>query len=202
MLGCAGLTAYGAVHNAARLEPGETVAVVAAGGVGSSIIQLAMAQGAASVVAVDVDAEKLAAARGLGADHVVDSRTTDPVAAVWEALGGRGADVVFEVLGLPQTFEQAVRMVGDGGRMVAVGIAAGTASAAVEITPLVRSLKVFGDLLRSDWRGLLVVAAVYAGYAAISYLFKTFSRGGWGTLPVAVSPSLVRVEPRAIISAA
>src|SRR4051794_11171008 len=125
VLGCAGLTAYGAVHNAARLEPGETVAVVAAGGVGSSIIQLAKAQGAASVVAVDVDAEKLATARGLGADHVVDSRSTDPVAAVGEALGGRGADVVFEVLGLPQTFEQAVRMVDDGGRMVAVGIAAG-----------------------------------------------------------------------------
>lgn len=163
VLGCAGLTAYGAVHNAARLEPGETVAVVAAGGVGSSIIQLAKAQGAASVVAVDVDAEKLAAARGLGADHVVDSRSTDPVAAVRAAFDGRGADVVFEVLGLPQTFEQAVWMVGDGGRMVAVGIAAGAASAAVEITPLVRRgisiIGSFGARTRSDLPAVVARAA-------------------------------------------
>jgi Zn-dependent alcohol dehydrogenase len=165
VLGCAGLTAYGAVHNAARLEAGETVAVVAAGGVGSSIIQLAKDRGAATVVAVDVDADKLAAARGLGADHVVNSRETDPVAAVRELLGG-GADVVFEVLGLPQTFEQAVRMVGDGGRMVAVGIAAGTASAAVEITPLVRRgvqiIGSFGARTRADLPAVVERAAAGA----------------------------------------
>lgn len=162
VLGCAGLTAYGAVHNAGQLAAGETVAVVAAGGVGSSIIQLARAAGAASVVAVDVDADKLAAARDLGADHVVNSRETDPVAAVREAIGG-GADVVFEVLGLPQTFEQAVRMVGDGGRMVAVGIAAGAASATVEITPLVRrGIRIvgsFGARTRVDLPAVVASAA-------------------------------------------
>ncbi|MEV0109420.1 zinc-binding dehydrogenase [Nocardia sp. NPDC050799] len=166
VLGCAGLTAYGAVHNAAALQAGETVVVVAVGGVGSSIIQLAKERGATTVIAVDVDADKLTAARGLGADHVVNSRDTDPVSAVQDILGGRGADVVFEVLGLPQTFEQAVRMVGDGGRMVAVGIAAGAASAAVEITPLVRRgvriIGSFGARTRVDLPAVVGSAATGA----------------------------------------
>ncbi|GAA2012433.1 zinc-binding dehydrogenase [Nakamurella flavida] len=165
ILGCAGMTAYGAVHNAARLQAGESVAVVAVGGVGSSIVQLARAAGAATVIAVDVGADKLAAAGRLGADHLVDSRTVDPVAAVRELTGGRGADVVFEALGLPQTFQQAVGMVADGGRMVAVGIGSGAAAASIPITHLVRrGLQVigsFGARTRVDLPA--VVASTTAG---------------------------------------
>ncbi|MFB9378177.1 zinc-binding dehydrogenase [Kineococcus gynurae] len=165
VLGCAGLTAWGAVRNAARLQPGETVVVVAVGGVGSSLVQLAKDQGAATVVAVDVDDEKLAGAGRLGADHLVNSRTSDPVAAVRDLLGG-GADVAFEALGLPQTFEEALRMVGDGGRMVAVGIAAGAATAAVEITPLVRrGVQItgsFGARTRTDLPAVVERAAAGA----------------------------------------
>lgn len=138
ILGCAIFTAYGAIRNSADLQPGETVAVVAIGGVGQSMVQVAKALGAGKVIAVDVSDEKLARAHQLGADEVINSRSTDPVAAVRELTDGAGVDIAFEALGLPQTFEQASRMLIDGGRMVAVGIAAGAATANIEITPLVR----------------------------------------------------------------
>ncbi len=169
ILGCAAFTAYGAVHNAAALRPGETVAVVAIGGVGSSLLQVAKAAGAGTIIAVDVSDEKLAAAKDLGADHTVNSRTTDAVAAVRELTDGAGVDVAFEALGSPRTFEQAVRMLTDGGRMIAVGIAAGASTADVEITPLVRrGLRVggsFGGRTRVDLPAVVRLAAD-GGFAA------------------------------------
>lgn len=163
VLGCAFFTAYGAVHQTAALQAGETVAVVATGGVGSSIVQLARAAGAETVIAVDISDEKLAAAKELGAHHVVNSATTDAVAKVRELTGGTGVDVAFEVLGRQQTFEQAVKMLADGGRMVAVGIAAGASSANVEITPLVRRgyriMGSFGGRTRQDLPAVIDLAA-------------------------------------------
>jgi Zn-dependent alcohol dehydrogenase len=163
VLGCAFFTAYGAVHQTAGLQAGETVAVVATGGVGSAIVQLARAAGAETVIAVDVSDEKLDAARKLGADHVVNSATGDAVAAVRELTDGAGVDVAFEVLGRQQTFEQAVKMLTDGGRMVAVGIAAGQSSANIEITPLVRRgyriLGSFGGRTRHDLPAVIDLAA-------------------------------------------
>ncbi len=125
ILGCAAFTAYVAVHQTAAVQPGESVAVVAIGGVGSSIVQLARAAGASTVIAVDISDEKLLAAKSLGADHGVNSMATDAVSAIRELTDGAGVDVAFEVLGRRQTFEQAVKMLTDGGRMVAVGIRSG-----------------------------------------------------------------------------
>src|SRR5262249_55712842 len=73
VFGCAAMTAYGAVTQSAELHPGERVVVVAAGGVGSLIVQFARAFGAQQVVAVDVGEEKLEAARSLGATETVDA---------------------------------------------------------------------------------------------------------------------------------
>lgn len=137
ILGCAGLTAYSAVYRAGQVERGHTVVVVGAGGIGSSVIQLAKSAGAGRIVAVDIAEDKLDRARQLGATHTVNALSTDPVIAVREITGG-GADVAFEALGNPATFRQASEMLADGGRMVAIGIAAGRATAEVEITPLVR----------------------------------------------------------------
>ncbi|SDT37065.1 zinc-binding dehydrogenase [Microlunatus soli] len=163
ILGCAIFTAYGAIRHSADLQPGETVAVVAIGGVGQSIVQLAKAMGAGRVIAIDVSDEKLAQARRLGADEVINSAGTDPVAAVRELTDGAGVDVAFEALGLPQTFQQASRMLIDGGRMVAIGIAAGDATAQIEITPLVRRgfhiMGSFGGRTRVDLPAVIDLAA-------------------------------------------
>ena len=163
VLGCAIFTAYGAVRHGAALQGGERIAVVAAGGVGINIIQIARAFGASQVIAVDVRDDKLEAARRLGATDVVNASSVDATARVRELTDGRGVDVAFEVLGQPQTFIQAFEMIRDGGRMVAVGIAPGKSTAPVEITRLVRrELRIIGSYgarTRSDMPEIIRLAA-------------------------------------------
>jgi S-(hydroxymethyl)glutathione dehydrogenase/alcohol dehydrogenase len=163
VLGCAIFTAYGAVRHAGDLRGGERIAVVAAGGVGINIIQIARAFGASQIIAVDVKDDKLEAATRLGATDVVNSTKTDAVARVRELTAGRGVDVAFEVLGMPQTFTQAFEMIRDGGRMVAVGIAPGKTTAPVEITRLVRrELRIagsYGARTRADMPEIIRLAA-------------------------------------------
>ena len=116
-LTCAGVTTYKAVK-VAGITPGERVAVYGIGGLGHLAVQYARLVGAV-VIAVDVDDEKLDMARELGADHVVNARTADPVAAV-EALGG--ADVAIVLAVFPTVFEQAMASLRRGGRLVCVGL--------------------------------------------------------------------------------
>jgi succinate semialdehyde reductase (NADPH) len=146
VLGCAVFTAFGAVRHAADLRGGERVAVVAAGGVGLNIIQIAAAFGASQIIAIDVRDDKLAIARRVGATDVINSTDVNATDRVRELTEGRGVDVAFEVLGRPETFTQALEIIGDGGRMVAVGIAPGRIAAPVEITRLVRrGLRIIGS---------------------------------------------------------
>jgi S-(hydroxymethyl)glutathione dehydrogenase/alcohol dehydrogenase len=146
VMGCAVFTAYGAVRHSADLRGGERVAVVAAGGVGLNIVQIARAFGASQVIAIDVRDDKLAIALRLGATDVIDARAGNVTDRVKEITDGRGVDVAFEVLGRPETFIQAFEIIRDGGRMVAVGIAAGKTTAPVEITRLVRrGLRIIGS---------------------------------------------------------
>lgn len=154
VLGCAGLTAFGAVHRASGIKEGDAVAVVAVGGIGLSVVQLARAAGASSVIAVDLDDAKLRMAVDLGATHTVNARSeADPVAAV-RALVPGGVDIAFEAIGTPATLAQAVAMLSEGGRAVAVGIAAGAAAVSIPITPLVRRAQSivgsFGARTRTD----------------------------------------------------
>lgn len=104
-----------------------------------------------------------APALALGADRAVNGRTQDPVARVREPAGGRGVDVAFEAIGNPATFRQATEMLAYGGRLVAVGIAAGNAAAEVEITPLVRRgrhlVGSFGARTREDLPQVVEAAA-------------------------------------------
>ena len=159
VIGCALMTAYGAIRHQAELRPGESVAVVATGGVGSNLIQLASAFGASAIIAVDVRPDKLDAARRLGATHTVDASKVDVAAAIMEHTDGRGVDVAFEALGRPETVVQAFGAVTDGGRVIVVGIAAGTTAAPIEITRLVRRgvrlIGSYGARVRTDVPELL-----------------------------------------------
>jgi S-(hydroxymethyl)glutathione dehydrogenase/alcohol dehydrogenase len=161
ILGCSGLTSYGAVFRAGEVSSGMSVAIVGVGGIGTSLIPMARAAGASAIVAVDIAPEKLDRARELGATDVVDASREDPVVRVRELTGG--VDVAFEALGRPATFAQAVGMLADGGRMVAIGIAAGAATAEVEITPLVRRgqqiIGSFGARTRTDLPAVAALAA-------------------------------------------
>lgn len=163
ILGCAAMTAYGAVRRAADLRYGETVAVVATGGVGSNLIQIAKAFGASQVIAIDVSDQKLEAAAALGATGTVNSATTDARTKVLELTGGRGVDVAFEALGKPQTWQTALDVICDGGRMVPIGLGAGVQTAGVEINRLVRRsqriIGSYGALTRQDLPEVVRLAA-------------------------------------------
>jgi succinate semialdehyde reductase (NADPH) len=159
ILGCAVFTAFGALRHGAELRGGESMAVIATGGVGSNLIQLGRAFGAAPLIAVDVREDKLTAAKQLGATHTVNAAREDPVQRIRALTDGRGVDVAFEALGRPETFRQAVSSVRDGGRAVMVGIAAQGVTASIEITHLVRrGIRIagsYGARTRTDMPALL-----------------------------------------------
>lgn len=104
----------------AHLQPGETLAVLGVGGLGSNAVQLGKAFGA-RVIAVTRSAAKLELARRLGADEVVPAEDGDPVAAVKALTGGHGPDVVIQCVGSAAVDEQAIAMGGPGGRVVLIG---------------------------------------------------------------------------------
>lgn len=163
ILGCALMTAYGALKNAAQLREGQSVVVVGVGGVGSNILSLARVFGAKQIVAVDVRQDKLQAARALGATHVIDARSSDPLVQLQAMTGGRGVDVAIEAIGRPETVLQAFQMAADGGRVVLVGVAPMDAVAPIPITRLVRRgiqmVGSFGCRVRTDMPELISMAA-------------------------------------------
>ncbi len=113
-------TPYHAVVNRGRVRPGDAVVVFGCGGVGLNVVQLASALGA-RVVAVDTSADKLAWAERLGATATLDPAAVDRVDKALRGLTGGGADVAFEVVGKPETQEQALAALKTGGRAVLVG---------------------------------------------------------------------------------
>ena len=120
LLGCAVVTGFGAVRNAARVAIGESVCVVGCGGIGQQIVAAARMAGAGRIVAVDRDPAKLELARAHGATHGVLAGN-GMVAEVRELTGG-GPDHAFEVVGLPETIREAFAMIRPGGTAVIVGI--------------------------------------------------------------------------------
>ena len=121
LLGCGVVTGIGAV-NRAGLRVGDTVAVIGCGGVGLQVIAGARLAGAATIVAVDRDPDKLERAMRRGATHGLRSAGGD-VAEEVVALTGGGVDHAFEVIGTPATIRQAWDMLRPGGTATVVGVA-------------------------------------------------------------------------------
>jgi alcohol dehydrogenase, propanol-preferring len=112
-------TPFHAVVNRGRVLPGDRVVVIGCGGVGLNVVQIAAALGA-RVTGVDTSEQKRDWARRLGAEAALDPADGRVDKAVRELTAG-GADIVFEVVGKPQTQELAVSCVRTGGRIVLVG---------------------------------------------------------------------------------
>ncbi|MBT3074920.1 MULTISPECIES: NADPH:quinone oxidoreductase family protein [Streptomyces] len=136
-------TGWFGLHRRARLQPGETLLVhAAAGGVGSAAVQLGKAAGA-TVIGVVGGPEKAAVARELGCDLVVDRRSEDIVAAVKEATGGRGADVVYDPVG-GDAYAKSVKCIAFEGRVLVVGFASGDIPAPALNHALVKNYSIVG----------------------------------------------------------
>ena len=121
LVGCGVMTGVGAVFNAAKVEPGATVAVIGCGGVGLSAVNGAALAGAERIIAIDTVASKLEVARELGATDTLNASNADPVKAVRDMTGG-GVHYSFEALGTKTTAEQAFGMLRPGGTATIIGM--------------------------------------------------------------------------------
>ncbi|MFD3428106.1 NADPH:quinone oxidoreductase family protein [Nocardia fluminea] len=118
-------TSWFALHRRTQVRPGETLLVhAAAGGVGSSAVQLGKAAGA-RVIGVVGGQEKAEYCRSLGADLVIDRRTEDFVPIVKEFTDGRGADVIYDPVG-GEAYAKSTKCIAFEGRILVIGFAGGT----------------------------------------------------------------------------
>lgn len=108
----------------AKIKIGDSVVVFAQGPIGLCATAGAKLMGAALVIGVDGDSNRLRMARQMGADVVLDYRELDVVAEV-KKLTGQGADVAIEALGTQQTFESALRSLRPGGTLSSLGVYSG-----------------------------------------------------------------------------
>ena len=106
----------------AHVAAGDSVVVLGQGAAGLLHTQLARLSGAAPIIAVSRSAAKLAMARRMKADRVVDGSREDVVAAVLDATRGQGADVVIDAAGVPELIGSAIAMLRQGGRLLVYGI--------------------------------------------------------------------------------
>ncbi|MFT4081142.1 MAG: alcohol dehydrogenase catalytic domain-containing protein [Nocardioides sp.] len=150
LIGCGVLTGAGAVLNTAKVQVGETVVVVGAGGVGLNAVSGAVIAGAATIIVVDVEDEKLERARAFGATHVINSLITDPVAEV-HRITGVGAEHVFDFVGLTPVTAQCVEMLTRGGGLYLIGLGASGAALSLEnVTMITRQIHVHGVWMGSS----------------------------------------------------
>jgi S-(hydroxymethyl)glutathione dehydrogenase / alcohol dehydrogenase len=144
-LACGVSTGLGAAIVRAGVTIGSSVAVVGSGGVGLATMMGARIRGATQVIAVDILSRKLDKALELGlATDAVDASAGDPVAAVLELTGGRGADYGFDAAGVNGTLEQVVAATRPGGTCVVIGRALGVVEVTLNTTLLLRQRVITG----------------------------------------------------------
>lgn len=149
LVGCAVMTGYGSVVNAAKVGPGDTVAVIACGGVGMAAVNSARIAGAERIIAIDVNADKLELARKLGATDIVDPKDGDTVEQVMELTGG-GVDHALDCLGSKRTAEDAFKMLAFDGTATLVGLFHEGETIELTGSDFLRERKVQGSLLGSN----------------------------------------------------
>ncbi|MCF2528379.1 Zn-dependent alcohol dehydrogenase [Yinghuangia soli] len=144
LIGCGVLTGVGAVLNRAKVQPGDTVAVIGTGGIGLNVIQAAKLAGAVKIVAVDANPAKEAVAREFGATDFVDAKAVESsVKAVQELVPG-GVDHAFECVGHVAVIRNAIDMLGRGGQAVILGVAPSDAEASFHVSSMFLDKSIMG----------------------------------------------------------
>jgi alcohol dehydrogenase len=144
-LGCRFATAYRAIIDQGQVGPGQWVAVHGCGGVGLSAIMIAAAMGARAI-AIDIDDDKLEFAMTIGAEAVVDSRLSDPAAAIMDLTGG-GAHISIDALGSPALLRNSLNCLRKRGKHIQVGIMeSGQHEALIPVDKIIgRELEILGS---------------------------------------------------------
>ena len=189
VFGCAVLTGVGAVLNTAHLQAGQTTAVIGLGGVGLAAVLGAVAAGASRIVAVDLNRDKLALARALGATDTIDASGPDAAAEIRDLSDG-GVDVGFEMAGSARAAALAFEVVRRGGSTVIAGLAPPDARMPLPLVQLVaeeRSVKgsYIGTCVPSrdvpryiamHRRGILPVERLVSGHLKLEDINEGFDR--------------------------
>jgi propanol-preferring alcohol dehydrogenase len=156
-LSCAGVTTYKAVK-VAHVKPTELVGIFGIGGLGHLAVQYARLTGG-TVVAVDIEQHKLDLAAGLGAEHLVNAATVDPVVAI-QSLGG--LDVAIVLVASPRVFEQAFASLRRGGRLVCVALPADGGAMDIPIfETVIKGISIIGSIVGTR-QDLVEVFALHA----------------------------------------
>jgi S-(hydroxymethyl)glutathione dehydrogenase/alcohol dehydrogenase len=132
LISCGVLTGLGAVLNTANVRAGSSVVVIGCGGVGLNAVQGARLSGCDPIIAIDVEASKLAAAREFGATHTINARGENLEARVKELTDGRKADWAFVTVGIEGAAEQGVSLTRRNGGTVLVGMPPSGVTATIE----------------------------------------------------------------------
>ncbi len=148
LLGCAVITGAGSIFNDSRLRPGESVAVIGAGGIGLAAINAAKIAGAGQILALDPVPEKRALAEKMGATHVLDS-TEEGIAKQVLALTSGGVHYAIEAVGRPATAELAWQILRRGGTATILGMIAPGQSVSLPGHTFLTGKKIQGSLLGS-----------------------------------------------------
>ena len=122
LLACGVITGYGAVRHASDLKAGQSAIIIGCGGVGLNSIQGAKLAGATTIVAMDLDADKLEVAKAFGATHGVNPADADVAEQLADILDGKGANHVFVTVGAKRAIDSAQGFLAKGGSVVVVGM--------------------------------------------------------------------------------
>lgn len=149
MFGCAVVTGAGAVFNAAKVRPGQHVAVIGLGGVGLNSVMAAKIAGASHIIGIDIQPAKLTLAKELGCTHTFLANEPNLLEAISDLTGG-GVDYAFEISGSKAGMSTANAVTRKGGEVVCVGLGSSSELFQYAHTTLVSEEKVFrGSLMGS-----------------------------------------------------
>ncbi|MGI0008212.1 MAG: alcohol dehydrogenase [Nitrosopumilaceae archaeon] len=134
-LACSGLTAFTAVKKA-NASTGQFLVIIGAGGLGLMSIQIAKAITKATIICADLDDNKLAAAKKLGADHTINSKDPEAVQKIISICNNKGAECVIDFVNAPPTVKMGLGILRKRGNLVLVGLFGGTAEIVLPTIPL------------------------------------------------------------------
>lgn len=145
---CSGVTVYSALKKALPVGDGEWLAVMGAGGLGLSAVTIAKAMGVKNVVSVDIDDDKLEAAKGMGASAVLNPRTAGNAVAELQKIAGGELRAVVDTVGGEATSGLGIAAIRKGGRYVIVGLYGGQMTISLPTIPM-RAISILGSYVGS-----------------------------------------------------
>ena len=134
-LACSGLTAFTAVKKA-NMNAGEFLVIIGAGGLGLMGVQIAKAITKSTIICADLDDNKLAAAKKLGADHTINSKDPEAVQKIISICNNKGAECIIDFVNAPATVKMGLSLLRKRGNLILVGLFGGSAELVLPTIPL------------------------------------------------------------------